>query len=886
MAVLSDLLYRLRALFRRKSVDAELDAELGFHFERDVDKHVQAGLTHEEARRRARLKFGGMYQIKEECHQARGVRFIEMSLQDLRYALRMLRKSPGFTLVAVLTLALGIGANTAIFSVANPILFRPLPFRDPARLVTVLEKKASQHLDWLYATQISYVEWQRRSTTFDSISSYHGCGYRMPGEGEPHLLQGSCVSSTFFPMLGVQPVLGHVWSADQDMQGRDHVALISNALWQQQFGGTQDVIGKSVIRTGDGESFTIIGVLPPDFQFVEDDISVWTPPDINTAAPTRFHDQFVFAHLKPGITLEQAQSSMDAIARQMETEFPKSNTGWGVTVQPMQKYYSNLSNTRTTLLVLLGAVGALLLIASANVANLLLARATARRAEITVRVALGASRWRLLRQLLTESLLLGLLGGAAGFLLAWAAFGSLIAMAPRMATFQPHAIRIDYQVLLFSLAASLGVSILFGLAPALRVSRKDSSDLLRQAGRGFRGGVRDRIARNVLVVSEVGLALCLMIGSALLLESLRNLQKDPLGFASDHVLTMNMCCLDQAHFPAQPQVTAFYRQLYDRLESLPGVEAASTTTSLPLRGFDGGGSPFLIQGRPIPAAGSEILSDSRLVGPSYFSTMKIPLLRGRTFTAQDDEAHAPVALINQAMVERFFPGENPLGQQVQQMNTPPFGRWLTVVGVAANSRDRGLGKETRPTIYITELQNSFGGAVILVRTKSDPLQMAESVRGVVRSMKSDLFLGRVSTLEERLSESLSPQRFSVTLVSLFTVLALGLALVGVYGVMAYMVAQRTHEIGIRMALGAQPRDMLKLVVGQGLRLALAGVAIGLVGALAATRLMTSLLFGISAHDPRTAICVCAVLTTVTLLACYIPARRAMRADPMVALRYE
>jgi len=361
MAVLSDLLYRLRALFRRKAVDAELDAELGFHFERDVDKHVQAGLTHEEARRRARLKFGGMDQIKEECHQARGVRFIEMSLQDLRYALRMLRKSPGFTLVAVLTLALGIGANTAIFSVANPILFRPLPFRDPARLVTVLEKKASQHLDWLYATQISYVEWQRRSTTFDSISSYHGCGYRMPGEGEPHLLQGSCVSSTFFPMLGVQPVLGHVWSADQDMQGRDHVALISNALWQQQFGGTQDVIGKSVIRTGDGESFTIIGVLPPDFQFVEDDISVWTPPDINTAAPTRFHDQFVFAHLKPGITLEQAQSSMDAIARQMETEFPKSNTGWGVTVQPMQKYYSNLSNTRTTLLVLLGAVGALLL---------------------------------------------------------------------------------------------------------------------------------------------------------------------------------------------------------------------------------------------------------------------------------------------------------------------------------------------------------------------------------------------------------------------------------------------------------------------------------------------------------------------------------------------
>jgi putative ABC transport system permease protein len=398
--------------------------------------------------------------------------------------------------------------------------------------------------------------------------------------------------------------------------------------------------------------------------------------------------------------------------------------------------------------------------------------------------------------------------------------------------------------------------------------------------------VRDRIARNVLVVGEIGVALCLMIGSALLVESLRNLQKDPLGFASDHLLTMNMCCLDQAHFPAQPQITAFYRQLYDRLESLPGVESASTTSALPLRGFDGSGSPFLIQGRPIPAAGSETLADSRLVGPAYFATMKIPLLSGRAFTIQDDEAHPPVALINQAMVDRFFHGENPVGQQVQLVNSQPSGRWLNVIGVASNSRDRGLGRDTRPTIYITELQNSFGGAAVLVRTKSDPLQMVESVRSVLHSLKPDLYLSRIGTLDEQLSESLSPQRFSVTLVSLFTVLALGLALVGVYGVMAYMVAQRTHEIGIRMALGARPRDMLAMVVAQGLRLALAGVTIGLVVALAVTRLMTSLLFGISAHDPRTAVFVCAVLTIVTLLACYIPARRAMRVDPMVALRYE
>jgi len=389
-----------------------------------------------------------------------------------------------------------------------------------------------------------------------------------------------------------------------------------------------------------------------------------------------------------------------------------------------------------------------------------------------------------------------------------------------------------------------------------------------------------------VVISEIGLALCLMIGSALLVESLRNLQKDPLGFVSERLLTINMCCLDETHFPAQAQLTAFYRQLFERLETLPGVEAATATSALPTRGFDGGGSPFLIQGRPAPAAGHETLADSRLVGPSYLFAMKIPLLRGRTFTTQDDDQHTPVVLINEAMAQRFFAGEEPLGQQMQLVNARPFGRWFTVIGVAANSRDRGLGRETRPTIYLTDLQYAFRGTMVLVRTKSDPMQMSESVRSTMRALKPDLFLGRISTLDERLSQSLSSQRFSVTLLSLFTVLALGLALVGVYGVMAYMVAQRTHEIGIRMALGARPRDMLKLVVGQGLRLALAGVTFGLVAALAATRLMTSMLFGISAHDPRTAIVVCAVLTAVTLLACYIPARRAMRVDPMVALRYE
>jgi putative ABC transport system permease protein len=687
-------------------------------------------------------------------------------------------------------------------------------------------------------------------------------------------------------MLGVQPLLGRLWSADEDLPGQDHVVLLSYATWKEQFGGDKGAIGKSVLRTSDRVSYTIIGVLPPDFQFVSDGNAVWSPPNINTGAPTRFHDQFVFARLKPGTTLAQAQSSMDSIARQMEKEFPASNTGWGVTVRPLQEYYSSLSNTRTALLVLLAAVAALLLIACANVANLLLARATARQQEIAVRVALGASRLRLARQLLTEGLLLGLLGGLAGFAFAWTGFAWLLSIAPAIPTFQPHAIRIDLAVFLFSMMASFSVSVLFGLAPALRVSRKDSNELMRQASRGARGGRRDRSARNALVISEIALAVSLMIGSALLIQSLRNLAQDQLGFASDHLLNMTVCCLDEARYPTQPEITTFWRQTFDRVNALPGVEAATSTSSLPLRGFDGSGSPILIQGRPAPPPGHDTLADQNYVGPNYFSVMKIPMLRGREIGPQDDDTHALVAVVNEAMVRRYWPDQDPIGQQVQLVNSRPFGRWFNIVGVASNSRDRELGRETRPTVYVSSAQNLARAIGLLVRTKSDPAAMAANVRSALHSVKADLSFGRARTLDDLLSDSLSPQRFSVTLLTLFTIIALGLAVVGVYGVMTYMVAQRTHEIGLRMALGAKPGDMLKLVVGQGFRLASVGVTAGLAGALASTRLMKSLLFGISAHDPLTALAVSGALIVVALLACYLPARRAMKVDPMIALRCE
>jgi putative ABC transport system permease protein len=434
------------------------------------------------------------------------------------------------------------------------------------------------------------------------------------------------------------------------------------------------------------------------------------------------------------------------------------------------------------------------------------------------------------------------------------------------------------------MGASLLASIVFGLTPALRISKQDLNDSLREGGRGAHGSVRDRAARYFLVVGEIALAVVLLAGTALLIESFRNLQNDRLGFSSDHVLTLSMCCLQESN--TQQQMSLFYRQIFDRLRSLPGVEAASATTGLPLRQFDGAGSPFIIQGRPVPNPGHETLSDSRLVEPDFFNTMRIPMLRGRAFTQADDETHALVAVINETMAHRHWPGGDPVGQQIQLVNLRPLGRWFTVVGVAADSKDRGLGKETRSTVYLSDLQNAVPGSYLLVRTKGDPHLLAAAVRQTVRSINQDVWVANERTFDEVLARSLAPQRFSVSLLIVFAFLALALASIGVYGVTAYTVAQRTHEIGLRMALGASPRDIVMLIVGQGLRLALAGIAAGLIGALALMRLMTSLFFGVSPHDPFTMIFTCAALSAVALLACYLPARRAMKVDPMEALRYE
>src|SRR5712692_5486936 len=808
--------------------------------------------------------------------------------QDARYGARMLRKSPGFTAVAVLTLALGIGANAAIFSVVNGILLRSLPFKEPSRLVTVLDTKPSKGVDWLYASPNRFEEWVRHNTAFDQIAAAENCYFKLENHGVPILLQGGCATASFFPMLGVQPFLGRLFTSEEDRPGGNTVAVLSYGCWKERFGGDPAAIGKVVRRTANDAEFTIIGVLPPDFKFATENFALWAPLGTDPNYRSRDdHNLLVFARLKDGVTLPQAQAQMNGVAQQLAREYPTTSAGWGITVRPLQRFYSSVRNIRQTLWVLLAAVGFLLLIACANVANLLLARATVRRKEIAVRLAVGATRPRLVRQLVTESLLLGAIGGATGFLLARLAFKSMMAIAPYIPSFRPNAIEMDNEVLAFAMAISVVASVALGLTPALRAraSRMDLNDSLRDAGRGAHGNRRDRSTRRMLIASEIALAVVLVGGAGLLIKSYRNLQTDRLGFNSNHILVSSFCCLDEAHYRTQTDFSAYYTRLFERLRELPGVESVSGTDDLPLRQFQGSGFAFEIQGRPAEP-GSEPTADFFFVEPRYFETMQIPMLRGRSFTDQDNEHSAPVAIISKSLAQRLWPDQDPIGQQLRPVVGDPNPRWYRIIGVVADAKQRGLGTEQRPTIYRTYYQSAVRYTFVLVRTHPDPLSMAAAVKNTIASVDRGLALGVVQTLDQQLAQSVSTQRFSMTLLALFGGLALSLAAIGVYGVTAYAAAQRTHEVGVRMALGAQPADIVKLVLGESLRLGLAGVAVGIAGALALTRVMRNLLYGVSATDPLTFFAVSAALVGVALAACYLPARRAARVDPIVALRFE
>ena len=803
--------------------------------------------------------------------------------QDLRYGLRMLRKSPGFTTVAVLTLALGIGANASIFSVVYAVLLKALPYPQPNRLVMVYENVnlPNYQNSRNEVTPGNFSDWTNQNTVFGSIAAYRNRSFNLTGAGEPLRIESELVSANFFTTLQVVPQLGRGFSAEEDRPGASHVAVMSDGLWKSHFGSDPQILGKNLLL--DTESYEVIGVMPPRFHFPDLDDQLWvplglTPTDWDNRG-SHFFD--VFARLKPGVTLKQAQAQMSLIATHLTALYPQSNTGQTVSLVSLQE--DLVGPVGPTLFVLWGAVGLVLLIVCANVANLLLARASARHREIGVRLALGASRLRLFRQLLTESTLLALFGCAMGLLLArWGVSTIKLLAAERLP--RTDEFTLNAPVLIFSLGIAILAGLVAGLAPALQTGHGNVHDTLKAGARDSAAGSRLRI-RNLLVVAETALGVVVVIGAGLLLRSFLRIEQAPLGFQPQGVLTFRAIPRGQK-YSGLPQRAAFYRQAIERIGALPGVNSAAAVTFIPLT-FDRGSKGFTIEGRPPIAPGQIPMAGYDVVTPGYFVTMRTPLREGRDFSWSDTPETQLVILINEAMAKTYWPNEDPLGKRLRQGNSDD--PWLTIAGVVGDIREFDPLTPPRPTMYFPITQFPDAGGILrdwVVRTVGEPLAVASSVRSAIWSVDKDLAVTRVRTMEEVRSLSTASQRLNLLLFALFATLALVLATVGTYGVMAYSVAQRTREIGIRMALGARRIDVLRIVLAHGFRLAALGLLVGIAAALALTRLMTSMIYGISSTDAATFITVALLLAFVALAACYIPARRAMRVDPIVSLRYE
>ncbi len=805
--------------------------------------------------------------------------------QDLRFGLRTLFNNFGFALVALLTLALGIGANTAIFSVVNAVLLRPLPFKDSDRLVLLWSTSARENNPQQPSSFFDFNDFKQQNRSFSEIAAATPIwSFVLSGGAEPEQIQGQYVSANLFPMLGVAPQKGRDFLADEDQPNGAPAVIISHGLWQRYFSSDPDIVGK-MLRL-DGNQINIVGVMPAGFQFLER-VELWVPaaknPFANRARSTRLLS--VIGRLKSDINLQQANAEMAMIARQLEQQYPDTNSGVGARLVPIHVQVTG--NVRPALLVLLGAVGLVLLIVCANVANLLLARSASRRKELAVRAALGAGRARLIRQLLTESLVLSLFGGAVGLLVATWGIDLLLALSPAQIP-RYNKIGVDVTVLCFTLAASLLTGIAFGLAPALQTAKINLTESLKEAGRGAGADFRRRRTSRILIVAEIAMTLVLLVGAGLLIRSFAQLLEVNPGFVTENVLTMQ-ALMPQSKYPLPQQRADFYRQLEARLKSLPGVESVGAVTRLPLGALNNVTSFVQIESRPVqPGQSPEI--DFRRASDGYFQTLGIPLLKGRLMTEQDVAGGAGVVVINEAMAKRFWPNEDPVGKRVRTGVNPEQNPWLRVVGVVGNVHHLGLDIEPRAELYFHTLTNPPFGPFIAIRTKSDPMNLIAAVRMQVRSIDGDVVVANINTMEQLVSASVAQRRFLMLLLSIFAAIALALAAIGIYGVISYSVAQRTGEIGVRMALGAEARDVIGMVVGEGMVLVLAGVGIGLIAAFALARLMASvlsnLLFSVRATDPVTFAAVAAILGVVALLACLIPALRAAKVDPMVALRCE
>jgi putative ABC transport system permease protein len=805
-------------------------------------------------------------------------------LQDLRYAFRLLAKNPAFTGIAVLTLALGIGANTAIFSVVNAVLLRPLAFRDPSRLVLVAEKSKYPTISTSYE---NYVDWRDQSHSFESLEATRGTTITLIGTAEPERLNARMMTAGLFPLLGVDARLGRTFRADEDRAGGSPVVLLSYGLWQRRFGGSKDVIGKSM--TLDSQPYTVVGVLPAGFELLQPtDVFLPFTPWAKTLPDDRnWHPGIiVVGRLKPGVSREQGRTEMVGITKRLEEQYPDYNTGISADVVGLQEQM--VENVRPALVLLLGAVSFVLLIACVNVANLLLARAAVRGREVAIRTSMGATRWRLVRQLLTESVLISLAGGVLGLLLASAALGPLLKISAGSVP-QAFSVGLDRWVLAFTMGVSLITGLVFGIVPALHTAKYDLREALNEGSRGSTAGPGHHRLRGSLVAMETALAMLLLVGAGLLLRSFSRLQDVPPGFQADHLLVADLP-LSQTAYAKPEQRYEFFDRLVDRAKSLPGVRTAGAASFLPVSG-GGGLLHFNITGHPPKTPHDYVAAGYRTISPNYLETLGVPLLQGRMITAADNEKSPSVVVINATMAHTYFLNENPLGKRLQLGATPDTQvPTMEIVGVVGDVL-QGLGLDAKAEMYLPYRQADqilpvFFMSIVL-RSSGDPLLQASALRSTLADIDPNQPLVRVRTMEDNIAATVAQPRFRTWLIGIFAgLVALLLAAVGIYGVMSYSVTQRTNEIGIRVTLGAQSADVFRIVVGEGLRLALFGVSIGLVAALALTRLLQSFLYGISASDPLTFACVAVLLTLVGVAASFFPARRATRVDPIVALRYE
>jgi predicted permease len=880
--MLNGLFFRLRSVFRSQTVESETEAELRFHREHQIEKYLRTGMTRDDALRQARLDFGGLPQIREECREARGVSLFESLVQDLRYGWRTLLKSPAFAAAALFTLALGIGANTAIFSVVYGILLRPLPFRDASRLVLLNE--TTPRVGTVSVSYPNFLDWRVQSRAFSEMAAVKAVGFNMSGTAKPENIGGLAVSPGFLPMMGIRPVIGRGFAPGEEKAGTAPVVLLSFALWQSHFGGSPEALGQTIRLNR--RIFTIIGVLPPGFRWVDrcdilEPAGVWATNHEAAADRGERGDLAVVGRLAPGVRIERARVEMEGIASRLASTYPEDNQ-FGVNLQPLRERFSG--DMRPAVLVLLGAAVFVLLVACANVANLFLMRGAVRAREMSLRLAIGASRGRIVRQVLTESFLVALLGGVAGVGLAMAGIYAIARWTPPE-TLAGASIDMNRTVLLFSAGLVVLSMFVFGLAPALHSTRGDIHSGLKQGGKATTSGARSRL-RGLLAATEVALALILMVGAGLMMKSLyRLLAVDP-GIRAEHVLKLEMS-LRTAQYEKDQAVLNFWQQALDKVRALPGVESVAVGTAIPLTD-DHSRSDITVEGMPLPEPGKAPHPDEHIVSPEYEKTLGVRLLRGRGFTDGDRENAPPVAMVNATLAQRLFPGADPVGKRFAfgRMGATGGHKWITIVGVLADTKMYGLANPARLEVYLPFRQVPSNEMTLLVKSRQDLTALVAPVRAVIASIDKEQPVFGIATMQEVVNTSTSMRRVTLILLEVFSGLALLLASIGIYGVVSYSVAQRAREIGVRVALGARRGDVLRLVLAHGGRISAAGLVIGGGASLGLTRLLAKLLYSVSAIDPATLAGAAFVLALVSMLACYIPARRALKVDPLVALRHE